>query len=194
MWAPSCGPSVASLQPRPARSYTQTLLSRATAGAVQPRSEEAAPPPGSRTTVGCPSRCSARAAGAHPRQPAGQAWDRPSRRATPARSHSRCEVDRQTRWRRATWSPGGQLDRWVKNGESVVPRRGQYGRYGSIRVADPRQAKSESPRRIRQRAQATRYGSWIPSHCVRFRVDASDKPSAGLTGCRLSARGCSRRS
>src|SRR3954453_4492690 len=50
--APSGGLAAGSLQPRPARSYTQTLLSRATAGAINPSDAAEPPPPGSRTTVG----------------------------------------------------------------------------------------------------------------------------------------------
>jgi hypothetical protein len=70
---------------RPARTPSAVTVT----GAIQPRSEEAAPRPGSKTTVGCPSRCNAGAAGAHPHQSAGPAWDRPSHLATRARSHSR---------------------------------------------------------------------------------------------------------
>jgi hypothetical protein len=51
--------SAASLQPRLARPYTQTLLSAATAGAIQAIAEETSLSPGSRTTVGLRSRCSA---------------------------------------------------------------------------------------------------------------------------------------
>ena len=50
--APSGGLAAGSLQPRPARSYTHTLLSRATAGAINPIDAAEPPPPGSRITVG----------------------------------------------------------------------------------------------------------------------------------------------
>src|SRR3954451_1215225 len=50
--APSGGLAARSLQPRPARSYTHTLLSRATAGAINPMDAAEPPAPGSRITVG----------------------------------------------------------------------------------------------------------------------------------------------
>src|SRR3954453_16757164 len=52
--APSGGLLAGSLQPRPARSYTHTLLSRATAGAIKPLDARETPAPGSRITVGPP--------------------------------------------------------------------------------------------------------------------------------------------
>src|SRR5215210_3423694 len=61
--APSAGLWAGSLQPRPARSYTHTLLSPATAGAINPIDAAEPPQPGSRITVG-------------PREPVHSRWTR----------------------------------------------------------------------------------------------------------------------
>ena len=87
MWAPSCGPSVASLQPRPARSYTQTRGPRPRQSTRSRRRRRRHPVLG--RLWGCPSRCSTGAAGARPHRSAGRAEDRPWRRAIRVRSGSR---------------------------------------------------------------------------------------------------------
>jgi len=83
------GVSAASLQPRLARSYTQTLLSAATAGAIQAIAEETSPSPGSRTTVGLPEPVQCRGARWPPTSMSWPGMGRRSRRSTPVRSRSR---------------------------------------------------------------------------------------------------------
>jgi hypothetical protein len=66
VWTASCGPSAGSLQPRPARSSTQTLVSRARTGAIHPIAGRPHPGLAPRPLWGCRSRCSSGAADACP--------------------------------------------------------------------------------------------------------------------------------
>jgi hypothetical protein len=58
----------------------------------------------------------------------------------------RREVDPPIEVQSATWTPGGQLDWWVKERQEWWGRvRGKDGRQRWIRAVDLRRAKSESP-------------------------------------------------
>jgi hypothetical protein len=86
MWTPSCGPFAASLQPRPARSYTQTLvcLGRRPAQSNQGlRRRRRHLVPG--RPSGCRSRCRAGAADVHRCQSALWAWVGPDVERLPDR-------------------------------------------------------------------------------------------------------------
>jgi hypothetical protein len=165
MWAPFWGPSAASLQPRPARSYTQTLVSRATARAIQPRSEGAARDLVPGRPWGCPSRCSAGAAGAHQRQSAGRALNRPSRRAPRARSRSR-RLPRQS----PTASTG-------------------YSSHRALRLRSCRRTRriiqTTSPNRTGGHTSSHRCSDDQPDPTLGHRLDASGFLEVAVVDCRI---------